>query len=178
VSVEFITTFAAEEATGLASLGINFKALLLQAGTFLILYLLFKKFAMAKVVNTLAERRDKIDEGLANAELMEKRMAELEVKTEEQLKQARAQADEVIAKAHEDSGHLIAQAEEAAAKRAEGMIEDARKTMSADLAKVKKDLRGEMLDLIATATETVLGEKIDSKKDTELIERALAGVKK
>jgi len=177
VSVEFLTIFAAEEATGLATLGINFKALLLQAGTFLILYLLFKKYALAKVVKTLDDRRKKIEEGLSNAELMEKRLADLDIKTEEQFKAAREEADAVIARAHAESGNIIAEAEASAAKRAEGLIEDARRTMEADIVRARKDLRKEMLELITTATETVLEEKIDNKKDSQLIERALAGVK-
>jgi F0F1-type ATP synthase membrane subunit b/b' len=68
VSVQFLSTFAAEESTGLASLGIDPKALLLQAGTFLILYLLFKKFAMAKVVKTLADESKRLTKVLANAD--------------------------------------------------------------------------------------------------------------
>lgn len=175
MSVNYISIFASEEATGIASLGINVKALLLQAGTFLILYLLFKKFAMAKVVKALADRREKIDEGLANADLMEKRIAELKVTTEEKLAEARAESEAVIARAHEESGKLIAQAEAAAAKRAESMIDDARKTMEADIEKVRRELRKEMLNLVTAATESVLDEKIDDKKDAKLIERAIAG---
>ena len=178
MSVLMLTTFAAEEATGIASLGINLKALLLQTGTFLILYLVFRKFAMAKVVKTLADRRAKIEEGLANADLMEKRLAELKQTTEEKLKEARKTADGIIADASDEASRLIAKAEENAAKRVDTMIADAHKTMDANVAKARKELRGEMLSLITTATETILDEKIDDKKDSKLIEKAMAGVER
>ncbi len=177
MSEQVLTILAAEEATGIATLGIDIKALLLQAGTFLILYLLFRKYALAKVVKALADRRETINEGLDNAELMEKRVAELREDTEAKLKQARVQADGIIAKAHDESGGLIQQAEEEASKRAEALISDARKTIEADALKAKKALRSDVLELVTSATETVLGEKIDDAKDAQLIEKAVAGVK-
>lgn len=178
MSVILLSTFAAEEATGLATLGINPKALLLQAATFVILYFLFRKFAMAKVVKTLEDRRAKIQEGLDNADLMQKELADLEVKTEEQLKAARVEGDAVIAKAHEESGHLIAEAEKSAVKRAENIIIDSHRTTEANVSKARTELKNELLDMVVNATETVLDEKIDLKKDGQLIEKALTGVKK
>ena len=176
MSVNQISQFAAEEATGIATLGIDVKALLLQAGTFLILYLVFRKYALGKVVHALADRREKINEGLDNAELMEKKTAELKEEVEAELKRARIEAEGIVAKAHEESGLLINKAEEEAAERAETIIVDARRTTEADVKKAKKQLRTEMLELVATATETVLDEKIDQQKDGKLIEKALAGV--
>jgi phosphoglucomutase len=73
--------------------------------------------------------------------------------------------------------NMITDAEEAASKRAEDMIADASRTMEADIVKARAELRKEMLNLVTAATETVLDEKVDSKKDGQLIEKALAGVK-
>ena len=59
--------FASEtaEKEGIAVLGIDIKAILLQAGTFVLLYLIIKKFALRGIVDTLEKRRKTIDKGVS-----------------------------------------------------------------------------------------------------------------
>ena len=45
-------------------------------------------------------------------------------------------------------------------------------------ARARKQLEGELAGLVADATEAVIDEKIDAKKDAQLIERALKGKEK
>ena len=55
---------AAEEPAGIAALGIDPLAILAQAGTFLVLFWVVKKFALNKISATLEERRKTIDQGV------------------------------------------------------------------------------------------------------------------
>lgn len=174
-----LTQFAAEEAEkseeGIAALGLDPAAILFQAGTFLILFFLIKKYALQKIVDGLEGRRQKIEESLKTAEEIEKRDRENRQETEKLLKEARAQADEVLAKAHEESGSIIKAAESVAGAKAEKMIADSQSKMKADIQKAKIELKSEMLSLVAEATETVINEKLDERKDHALLEKALKG---
>ena len=63
--LSLLTSFgAAEETKGIGALGIDALAILAQAATFLILFLIIKKFALEKIVATLEKRRKTIDDGV------------------------------------------------------------------------------------------------------------------
>ena len=172
-----ILLFAAEDPAktekGAAVLGIDPLAIALQAGTFLILFFIIRKFAFDTIVANLKERHETIAEGLKNAEDIEAQKVELERKNEKALADARKEADDVIARAHEEAGALVADAQTRANAQAEDIVGKAKAQAEAEADKVRKELKGEMLGLISEATETVLDEKMTDSKDQKLIQNAL-----
>ena len=71
----------AEGSGGIAALGVDLKSLILQIITFVLVFWLLKKFAFEKIVKTLDERRQTIDQGV---ELGQK-MAEEKQRLDEQI---------------------------------------------------------------------------------------------
>ena len=59
-----------EEASGLGALGIDPIAILAQAGTFLVLFLILKKFAFNGISDQLEKRRSKIENSIKEAEAL------------------------------------------------------------------------------------------------------------
>lgn len=173
----FAATEAAEEAEGIAALGLDPLAILAQALTFVVLFWIVKKYALEGIVNNLEERRKTIDKGVNLGIAMQAEQEELNQRIELELQKARKEADAILTDANKEAGSIIKAAEEKASTKVEGMIADAHARIDDDIRKAKKDLESEVATLVAYATETVLGEKIDGKKDDELIKRALAGVK-
>ena len=174
-----LVQFAAEaekSEKGAAVLGIDPLAIVLQATTFLILFVIIRKFALDKIVQNLKDRRDTIEEGLKNAEDIEVQKAELEAKNEKALSDARKEADEVIAKSHEEAGAIVAEAQARANKQADDIVEKAKAQANAEADKVRTELKSEMLTMVAEATETVIDEKMTDSKDQQLIKKALQGV--
>jgi F-type H+-transporting ATPase subunit b len=163
----------AAETQGIGALGIDPVAILLQSGTFLILFFLIKKYALDKIVTGLDERRQKIEQSLAEAEELEKRNASAQADTAALLKEARTEADMIIAKAHEEAGIMVKEAEEAAQKRSDKVVADAEDKLAREVAKAKKDLRGELANLVADATEVIIQEKMTADKDKALIEKTI-----
>lgn len=174
-----LTVFAAEtaenavEPSGIAVLGIDIKAILLQSGTILLLFLIVYKFASKKIVDTLEQRRVTINEGLKNAEKAAKSVEEGVIKQEELLGEARKEADKVIAQAHEEAGALLKESEDRSTAQTEKMITEAHSRIESDVKAAKEALKKEVLGLVAKATEVVIEEKIDAKKDAALLEKAL-----
>jgi F0F1-type ATP synthase membrane subunit b/b' len=68
---------------------------------------------------------------------------------------------------------MIRDAEAKAQEKAAGILKDADERIKTDTARARKKLEGELVGLIYDATEAIIGEKVDSAKDKELIERAL-----
>lgn len=167
---------AAKEPEGIAALGIDPLAILAQAGTFLVLFWVVKKFALDKIAHTLEERRKTIDNGVRLGQKMEAEEARLEEKIEEELRKTRAKADKILAEAEREGGEVIRAAEDKAAEKVDQMLADARTKIDEDMAKARKQLEKDILALVAEATEVIIEEKLDAKKDESLIQRALATV--
>ena len=168
---------AAESEGGVAALGINLPALLFQLVTFAIVFFILKKYALGPIVNTLEQRRQTINESLKNAEEIEKKTEQLDRKFEQRLAEARTKADKIIAQANEQAGELAKAAEDRATTKTEQMVKDAHNRIAADVDKAKHDLKSETLDLVASATEAILREKIDRQRDAQLLAKSLGDVK-
>lgn len=179
--IELLRNFGAEaageKAGGIAALGVDLKALLLQAATFVIVFLLLKKFALDKIIATLEERHKKIDEGVELGLQMELQQQKLDEDIKAQLLKARKEADVIIAGAHEEAGALVKDAEAKASHKVDGMIADAHARIQEDIKRARKELEKDVLELVADATEVLVEEKLDSKKDMSLIDRALGRVR-
>lgn len=166
-----------EESQGIAALGIDPLAILAQAGTFLVLFLILKKFALKGIVETLEKRRKTIDDGVRLGIEMEAEKTKLDEQVDKVLAVARGEADKIIAQAHEESGAIIKEAENKAVQKVDSMIADAHTKIESNVKQARKDLEHETLRLIADATEAIIQEKLDVTKDARLIEKALAEAK-
>ena len=176
----FVTQFANEaaaEKTGLAVLGVDPKALLLQLITFVVFFLILKKFAFTKIVAMLDEREKTINKGVKLGVEMEAEKAKLDDQVQAALSVARKDADKIIGEAHTDAGEIIRAAEESATRKTDALLAEARGKIESDTNAARVALRKEMLQYVAEATEAIIAEKLDDKKDASLIERVLKGAK-
>ncbi len=169
---------AAEESAGIAALGIDPLAILAQAGTFLVLFWIVKKFALQNIVNTLEQRRKTIDNGIRLGQKMEAEQAKLEEKVEAELRAARVQADKLIADAHREAGEVVRGAEDRATEKVEQMITDAHARIDEDMKRARKELEKDLLGIVASATEAIIEQKLDGVQDEAMIQRALAEASK
>src|SRR5580704_11336522 len=100
--MHLITTFG-DSSSGLSALGVDGRAFLIQLITFILAYLVLRKWAFGPIIKILRERRETIENGVKLGEQMKKEEAEMEAKVEKALHDARAKADEIIASA-QDTG--------------------------------------------------------------------------
>ncbi len=164
-----------ESTGGIAALGLDVKALLLQIATFVIVFWLLKKFALSKIVAMLEKRQETIDSGVTLGMEMQKAKEELDVKTEQTLRAARTEADKIISTGHQEVRDMLKEAEASAARKTAVLLADAQAKIEEDMIRARKQLEKDMLELVAEAAEVVIGEKLDNQKDTRLIEHALSG---
>ncbi|MBC7582011.1 F0F1 ATP synthase subunit B [Aeromicrobium sp.] len=175
--ITLLTQFGAEESSGIGALGLDGKALLVQLATFILAFFVLRKFAFKPILSVLTERRELIESGVNLGEQMKKEKAELEANVDKTLAKARTEADAIIGAAQETSRDTIREAEDKARDKAAGILTDAEERIKTDTARARKKLEGELVGLISDATEAIIGEKVDAKKDAQLIDRALQGQK-
>jgi len=165
----------ATEASGgiLGALGIDWKLLVVQAGAFLILVWLLSKFVYPVLIKAIEDRRKAIEEGLSHAKKADEALKLAQAKGQELIVQARTEADDIVARAQQEAKGMITEAEDNAAKRAERIVTDAHAQLQSDVQKARQALRDDTVKLVAEATEQIIQEKLDPKKDASLITRAL-----
>ncbi len=157
---------------GVAVLGLNAGALLLQIATYVIVFLVLKKYAFGPIVKVLDDRRSKIEEGLETANKMERAKVELEEHKEKVLTEARKEAAKIVAESKKESTELIVAAETKAQAKADQIVADAKAKVTDDIAEAQKGLSKQLAGLVRQATETVLRTKLDDKADAKLVEQA------
>ena len=167
----------ATSSSGLGALGVNFTALGIQLVTFILAYLVLRKWAFGPIVRILNERRKVVEDGVKLGEKMRHDEAALEERIEATMHKTRFEADKIIADANEAAKQIVRDAETEAKSRADILLKEAEERTKQELARARRKLESEMVNLIAQATSAVLDEKVDAKKDAGLIERALAGRK-
>jgi F-type H+-transporting ATPase subunit b len=165
-----------DSSSGLGAFQVNLKDLVIQLITFVLVLLVLRKWVVPKLVETMDKRRETLEQSLTNAKATEEALAKAEVRAEEILSKARAQADEALAEAKDAGSGIIAKAESAAGARAELIIKEAESRLEEEREKLRTELRAELADLVADATEKIIHEKLDEKRDMSLIERAIKGL--
>jgi len=167
--------FGETSSSGLGALGVDPRAFVIQLITFVLAFLVLKRFAFKPITKIMDERRQLIESGVTIGEQMKKDQAELEAKISQELAKAREQADSILASAQDEAKEAIKSAEAKAREKAEAILADAKEKTKQDVARARKQLEGEVINLISDATEVIIGEKVDSKKDAQLIDKALKG---
>lgn len=160
-------------ASGLGALGFEWSSFVIQMITFILAYLVLRKWAFGPIIKILHERRDVMDKGVKLGEEMNKQKAELEKKIEDELSKARAKADSIIADAHDSAKQAIREAEEAAALKAETILKEAKEMTLQEMNRAKRELEKELSQLVVEATEVITKEKVTTAKDKELISSSL-----
>jgi F-type H+-transporting ATPase subunit b len=164
-----------DSSSGIGALGLNLTSFLIQLGTFIIAFLVLKKWAFKPILKVLEQRRNTIEQGVALGEKMQKEQAELQQKVAQALRDARSEADKIIAQAGEHGRQSIAAAEAKAKEKSESLIAAAEDRIDQNMKLARSQLEKELSGLVAEATEAVVGEKVDLKKDAALINNALKG---
>ncbi len=171
-------TVSEEHSSGiLQALGIDWKLLIEQGIAFLILVAVLGKFVYPILMKSIDDRREAIEAGLKEAKESQEALAKAEAKVSDLLAEARKEADGIVQRSHQEAATMVAEAEEKAKARANQIVEDARAQLATDVAKAREALKTETVKLVATATERIIGDKLDAGKDATLIENALKAQK-
>lgn len=171
--LHFAATEAAEEVSLFGALGIDWRMLVLQIVAFAILVWILGKFVYPHLISAIDKREQSIADSVAAATEAEENAEKTQAEIEKLFAAARSETSEILESAQKEAAQLVKDAEDKAKQRAEQIVTDARTQLDVDIAKARKLLRSEATELVALATEKIIREKLDAKRDAELIETAL-----
>ena len=178
--VNYLTNFAATDAAEkgfFEQLGIDWTLLVLQALAFLVLVVILGKFVYPVFMRIIDEREGRIEESLKAAREAADHASSVQTEIDKQLATARREARDIVATAKDEASSMLAKADEKAKTNADHLVEAARDEMAKETNAAKKALHNETIELIALATEKVVGAKLDAKADKAVIKKALEEAK-
>ncbi len=160
------------------TLGLKTDVFIAQLVNFLIILFVLWRWAYKPLLKVIEDREIRIKKSLDDAESVAVRLAEIQKEHAEMLRKAREEASNVIREAH---GAGEAKREEILVKSREEiskLVLDARKKIAEERETAAESLKKEIAALVVTTAELVLRERIDDKKDAEIMEKAVKKTKK
>jgi F-type H+-transporting ATPase subunit b len=152
--------------------GLDWKIFFSQVISFIIVAFALRWFAYKPILAILEERRQRIAEGLLNAEKIKQQLAEAEQRHAEILAKANAQAQKMIDDARESAGHVAERKQQEAVAAAEQIIAKAREASAIEHEKTMADLKRELGRLVVDTTAKVTGKVLTAEDQKRLQEEA------
>ncbi len=159
------------------ALGINGSFLLVQIVNLIIVYVVVSKWIVTPIIGMLEKRRETIANGLEDARVAAEARASAEKDAQKIIAEAQAKASQVVRDATEraeSAGRDVKAAIEAEAGKAR---EKAVADVEEDRNRILGDLRGQVAALSIAATQKLVGDALDEKRQRVLIDEFFSGVK-
>lgn len=157
--------------------GFNTHHFIAQVISFLIVAFLLQRYAYKPILNVLEERRQRIKEGLDNADRIKVELARTEAQRQEVLTAANSEANQMIEEARAAANRVREQETQKAIIESEQIIARARQAAEIERARMLAEARRDLGRLIVATTRQVTGKILttdDQRRLTEETTRQLA----
>jgi len=169
--MQTFTQFAASDI--FSALGIDWKMLVFQVIGFVILVWLMAKFVYPPLLKTIDKRQEQIEASSEAAKEAEEKAAKASKEITKLLAEARKEASEIVTTAKEEATALASETEAKSKAESERIVAAAQDTIAKEVLAAKKALHNETIELVASATEKVVGKAVNASVDTKVIKAAL-----
>lgn len=150
--------------------GLTWPHFIAQCLSFLIVAFALHRFAYRPILQVLEERRQRIKEGLDNAEKIRAELARTEAARQEVLNQANRDANKLVDEARAAADRERTRLTQEAVAQVNQMIAKARESNEGELARMKAELRKEVGRLVIETTARVTGKVLTVQDHERLVE--------
>jgi F-type H+-transporting ATPase subunit b len=169
--------YAAEAAHGESSgFQINLFWIIVSALNFLVFFMLAWKLALKPVFRQLHERRDRIEQGLKDADTARTEREAAQEQRQAILTEARREANDIIARAQRTADEARDQGVAETRSEIERLKAQAVTEIDAERQRALGEIRGQVADLALQAAGRVVGETMNSDRERKLVNDFLAQV--
>lgn len=159
------------------ALGLNLGYLFVQIFNFAIVFVVLRALAYRPILDLLEQRRNKIAQGLEDAQIAAEARANAEEEARQIIAKAQAEASQKVREASERAQaaarEIAAQTEAEAAMARKAALAETQQERDRILA----DVRGQVAALAIAAAQRLIGEALDEKRQHALIAEFFSGVK-
>jgi F-type H+-transporting ATPase subunit b len=166
-----LTTEAGEET---ALFQVNLFWVIVSALNFIVFFVLIWTFAFKPVSKMLEDRRDRIEQGLKDAEQARNDRQNAEAERVATLAEARKEANDILARAQKVAQETRDADLAATREELERLRQRAAGEIEAEKQRAIGELRGEVADLALAAASRVLGESLTDDRQRRLVGEFLA----
>ena len=159
------------------ALGVNIKILIAQFLNFAVLVFVLYRFGYKPILKMIDERQKKIEEGINNTHKTREKLDEIAREKKEIIQAARAEAQVIMEKARVQAENKQKEMISRAKEEIGQVINQEKAKIRQEKAESLKQIRQEVSSLVLIALDRVLGEKIDDKKDKDIIQKAVKDLK-
>ncbi|MBX6419541.1 MAG: F0F1 ATP synthase subunit B [Nevskia sp.] len=150
--------------------------LIFQAIAFAIFVWLTMKYVWPVLLKIMEDRKARIADGLAAAERGAKALQDAALKSEQELKAARARAQEIIGAAGKQASQIVEQAREAAEAEKARIVAAGQAEVERQIAQAREALRRQVGELAVAGAAKILKREIDAKAHADVIGELAAQV--
>jgi F-type H+-transporting ATPase subunit b len=161
----------------LGTLGINGPFLLSQIVNFLILFLALRFLLWKPMLKMLNERKQRITQGLEDAEQARRDRERAQAEYEERIKRAEREREEILAKAVEEGEQAEAESLAQARVQAEQIAAEAKEIVEREHQQMLAELRSQVAALSIAAANKLIGEALDEQRQRRLVDEFFSGIK-
>ena len=161
----------------LGTLGINGPFLLSQIVNFLILFLALRLLLWKPMLKMLNERKQRIAQGLEDAEQARRDRERAQAEYEERIKQAEQEREAILARAAGEGEQARAEALAQGRAQAERIVAEGKEAVERERQRMLADLRGQVAALSIAAANKLIGEALDEQRQRRLIDEFFSGIK-
>jgi F-type H+-transporting ATPase subunit b len=145
--------------------------------TFVIFVWFIKAYLWEPLTQAMEDRTNKISEGLASAELGEKRIEEANIEYNQIVEGAKQKASDVISMAQQQSELMIDDAKSTSKKEADKIISLSNQQITQDVNIAKDQLRNDISRIAIECAEKIIKAEINEEKHKAIFDDALKELK-
>jgi len=157
---------------------IQLREVFVQLLAFIIVFWTLKKLAWKPILQSLEDRRTHIKEELDAIERGKKDIEELRQKYESATAKIEEEASQKLQEALSDGKRIAREIQDEARTETRAVLDKAKEDLQIEIDKAMLTLRDEIANLTIAATERLLDEKMDAKKDKEIVLRFVERLEK
>jgi F-type H+-transporting ATPase subunit b len=143
---------------------------------FFITFFVLKRYAFGPIQKMLDARREQIRRSIEEAENARDEARKLLEEHRELMNQARGDAEKILAEARQTAVSMEQRMRAETETERQRRVEETRREIAAETARALEQIRNEVADLTLEATAIVVGKKLDSARDRELITEAIGSL--
>jgi F-type H+-transporting ATPase subunit b len=173
---ETLPVLAAEAGAEGGGLTVNLFWVIVAAANFAVFFLLAWKIVIEPLGGRLAERRERIEQGLKDADAARRERESAEEHRQAVIKEARHEAAEIVGRAQKVADETRERGVTEAQAEIERMRERAVADIDAERKRALADVRGQVAELALAAAGAVVGETMSNEREKRLVDEFLAQV--
>lgn len=132
------------------------------------------KFVWPPIIKAIEERQSSIANALASAESARKEQADTKALVEQEIAQAKIQAQEIVDLANKRRNEILDEVKIEAESTKAKIIEQGYAEIEAERKRVQEELRAKVASLAVAGAEKIVGRTVDEAANNDIIDKLVA----